>query len=289
MRKAVVLPAAAVLLSGVVMTGTPAGAAGTGGAGHIAFEGTDGENLDIYSVNPDGTGLVRLTDDPAFDRRPAWSPDGSKIAFDRGSEDGLATDIFVMNADGSGVTQLTSDPAADFAAAWSPDGSQIVFASQRTGDGDIYVMDADGSSEAQLTAGFFPEIDPAWSPDGRQIAYSNYGTFWMMAADGSRQRLAAPNDYTYAYQFDWSPDGRHIAFYWRLGDYIWESIALVRANRPGIEYLTRGYGPVESPSFSPDGSEIVFSERGELYLMTSNGRHIEEVLEEEADNPDWGP
>jgi plastocyanin len=77
---------------------------------------------DIYVINADGSGLTRLTTD-AHSGNPAWSPDGRRIAFTRGSE------IYVMNADGSGATRLTNNPGQDNAPAWSPDGTKIAFAS----------------------------------------------------------------------------------------------------------------------------------------------------------------
>jgi Tol biopolymer transport system component len=68
-------------------------------------------------MNADGTGVKRLTDDPGDDLLPAWSPDGTKIAFVRGV--GTNPDIYVMNADGTGASQLTNDPAEDLDPSWS--------------------------------------------------------------------------------------------------------------------------------------------------------------------------
>ena len=86
----------------------------------IAFMSTyrDGSNTDIYVMNANGTGVTRLTDDPAPDEYPAWSPDRSKIAF-ASNRDGN-WEIYVMNADGTGQTNLTNDPAIDHSPAWSP-------------------------------------------------------------------------------------------------------------------------------------------------------------------------
>ncbi|MGB9723151.1 MAG: TolB family protein, partial [Chloroflexia bacterium] len=72
----------------------------------------------IYVMNADGSGVTRLTNHPAGDKHPAWSPDGKKIAFQ--SERSGGTDIYVMNADGSGVTRLTNHPAYDGEPSWSP-------------------------------------------------------------------------------------------------------------------------------------------------------------------------
>ena len=116
--------------------------------GRIAFYSYRDGNAEIYAVNADGTGVVRLTDNEAADRFPAWSPDGGRIAF-HSDRDGNY-DIFVMNADGTGVVRLTDDEAYDVYPAWSPDGGRIAFMSERDGNYDIYVMNVAGSDVSAL-------------------------------------------------------------------------------------------------------------------------------------------
>jgi Tol biopolymer transport system component len=129
-------------------------------------EGTDCW-FDLFSVSPDGTGLIQLTETLGREGGSDWSPDGTRIVFDRYGE-GSSTDVFVIDADGTGETRVTDDPADDARPAWSPDGTMIVFSSHRNDDGsnvlgegdpgnaEIYVMDADGSDQTRLTD------DPAW-------------------------------------------------------------------------------------------------------------------------------
>ena len=109
----------------------------------IAFESTRDGNWEIYTMAPDGTDHVRLTDDPALDSSPAISPQGRKIAF---SSDRTGNgEIFIMNSDGSGLTNLTNHPSSDCSAAFSPDGNKIAFSSTRGGGfPQIYVMNIDG-------------------------------------------------------------------------------------------------------------------------------------------------
>jgi len=108
--------------------------------GRIAFNSNRDGNWEIYVMNGDGTGQTRLTNNPAEDFSPAWSPDGLRIAFSS-KRDGNP-EIYIMNADGTGQTRLTNSPANDVHPTWSPDGTRIAFETDRDGNSEIYVMNA---------------------------------------------------------------------------------------------------------------------------------------------------
>ena len=134
--------------------------------------------------------LSKLTPDTASASDPAFSPDGSRIAF-VSQRDGNA-EIYVMNADGTGSTRITNDPQADGRPSFMPDGQALVFHSARTaGKQQIWVVNVDGSALTQLTRDS-ANSSPTASPDGQTIAYvstrNKDSDIWLMARDGSNQR-----------------------------------------------------------------------------------------------------
>jgi Tol biopolymer transport system component len=190
----------------------------------IAFEHKYGDNYEICVVNvadaalqsegTDGANLQRLTQNPAVDAQPAWSPDGTRIAF-VSLRDGDA-EIYVMNADGSDLRRLTRNQVGDHEPDWSPDGAQIAFASLEGDAANVYVMDLDASGRRQLTDTDAHDFYPRWSPDGTRIAFlstrdGGVEEIYVMDSDGSNPRRLTHND-----AFDgapsWSPDSTQLVF-----------------------------------------------------------------------------
>ena len=122
-----------------------ASAAFPGTNGRVVFVSNRDGNQEIYSANADGSDPRRLTTNLVADTEPAYSPDGSKIAFTRGG------DIWVMNADGTGQGAVTGIEGPDSEPAWSQDGTQIVYVSNHTAIGssttgpELFVRNVDGS------------------------------------------------------------------------------------------------------------------------------------------------
>ncbi|HEV7376412.1 MAG TPA: hypothetical protein VGN95_16980 [Pyrinomonadaceae bacterium] len=101
--------------------------------GKIAFSYRENGSQKIYVMNSDGSNQTRLTDGH-WDSWPAWSPDGSRIAFKRKVDKDSATDLYIMTADGNNQKLLTHNVEFQDPPAWSPDGSKIAFASLRERD-----------------------------------------------------------------------------------------------------------------------------------------------------------
>jgi hypothetical protein len=123
---------------------------------------------------------TQLTEDPATDGFPAWSPDGTQIAFTSNRDGNF--DIWVMTANGGELRQLTEHPAADQHPSWHD--NTIAFESDRSTNWDIWVMPESGGEPTQLTTHLGIDVDPAWSPDGSQMALAstrsgNYD-LWVM-------------------------------------------------------------------------------------------------------------
>ena len=247
----IALPLVAAL---ALVPASPAHAAFPGANGKIVFvSDRDGfGNPEIYAMNGDGTSQVRLTNNPANDYTPAWSPDGTRIVFGS-TRDQAAGDIYVMNADGTSPTRLTSNAAQDRDPTWSRDGSQIVFVSTRDGNDEIYVMNADGTNQTRLTSNAASDSDPAWSPDGTRIAFTTNrdgnSEIYAMNADGLLPIRLTTNAAADAFPA-WSPDGTRIAFARN------DQIYFMNADGTSQTTLTSLPGTNSAPAWSPDGTRI---------------------------------
>src|SRR5215218_3820101 len=173
-----------------------------GEAGKIAFH----RNGEIYVMNADGSEQTNISNNPAFDGYPHWSPDGKKIAF-MTSRDGINYEIYVMNADGTSQTRLTNNADLDAEPIWSPDGTKIAFRSDRYNHNyQIYVMNADGSEQTNISNNTAADIHPDWSPDGTEIAFISSRDYqvYVMNADGSEQTNISNNPAVHDNP-DWGP------------------------------------------------------------------------------------
>lgn len=309
MRKLVRSFAWSVVLA--VLVAPPHAVAGPGvGNERIAFvtnrnDGQPGWNgfcCHIDTMTSAGADVQNLLPDFVKDFAPAWSPDGTRIAFATDAKTGFPTGsteaIYVANADGSDARRLTEIGQRNDLPTWSPDGREIAFLSDRDGNWDLYVMNADGTNVRNVTrntadncacagdedVGFGSRDRPSWSPDGSLIAFSsdladsgrNLDVF-TIHPDGTGLRRLTKNLAEDGWP-DWSPDGSQIAFEsYRDGD---DEIYVMSANGGAVRQLTFNEGIRDgNPEWSPDGRSIAFTSqrddleapRDDIFVMNADG------------------
>ena len=233
----------------------------------IVFVSDHDGNDEIYSCNADGSNVTRLTNDPVADGAPAWSPDGSRIAFVRSG------DLWIMNSDGSNAVQRTFTQDADN-PTWSPDGTRIAFTNYSYSS--VFLMNLASGAILPLpnSDGSSVVPHPDWSPDGTKIAFESDWSAWdfvsdifTMSPDGSGRTLLTPifgGDLAY-FRPAWSPDRTKLSV--TTGVYINSeptSIGVMNHDGTGLRIIRSG---IPMPTFngtrtswSPDGTGIAYTE-----------------------------
>jgi TolB protein len=269
---------------------------------HAAFPGNNGKlvfasdrddpnpgscspcNYEIYTMNPDGTGVTRLTNTTTEEATPTWSPDGQKIAYTRSGE------IWVMGADGSGQSPLKYFGSGPGAPAWSPDGRKIAFGMHCHCDGDgLVIMNADGTGENTIVPTSEGELVgiTAWSPEGSRIVFVmahdnvSFSDIFTVNSDGTG--LGQITNGGGVGGVDWSPDASKILF---------DRGGINTAYPDGTSQTTIASG--YSPSWSPDQRKIVYSSGSistEIRVMNSDGTNQIQLTSNSANDryPDWQP
>jgi Tol biopolymer transport system component len=264
-------------------TAVPAALGGAAAAprnGLIAFA-IQFNTLQLYSLRMDGSPVRRLTTDLGNNYQPVASPDGHKIAFTRGPDDGRA-EIFVMNRDGSGLTNLTRSNGNDYDPMWSHDGRRIAFTSHRTGDDETYVMNADGSNVRRVTRSRGDDENPSWLRDGRRLVISSTRVgkkiseiYVVRIADGRAVRLT--HDKRFAVWPQVSPDGRWISYTTSKQEDASGDIVVMRADGSQRRRVTRGSVDDGYASWSPDSRRLIFTRGDTLSFVDRDGRNLRRV------------
>jgi Tol biopolymer transport system component/(2Fe-2S) ferredoxin len=289
--------------------------------GKIAFTSDRDGNREIYVMNADGSGQVRLTNNNIIDDHPTWSPDGRKIAFLSQNASG-AFAIFVMNSDGTGKTQITpvnyQPPSQwfgfdEWSMSWSPDGGRIVFSEGISNADTLVIVNADGSNRRNLTSGIFP----AWSPDGSKILFMRFigsgnifFNLYTIRPDGTDLQNITPSFPNFYTLWDsppiWSPDGSKIAFSSTDFANSYINIANADGSNPQYfiihicgEFVPNGCGfNTALPAWSPNGGTIAFAtwsfgdrSGSEIYVKNVDEDPVIRLTNTSGSNsnPNWQP
>ncbi len=240
------------------------------------------------SARQPGLGQPRIapfTSFPGDENQPAFSPDGSKVAFVWGGENNDNKDVYVMDAKGGGLLRLTTNAAEDTSPAWSPDGNSILFLRSSKTETAIFVSPAANGVHRKIAdvyparldaAGIESNVHPvAWSPDGRYLALGDRGSanepfsvYLIALEDGSRRKLTLPperivGDTNPAF----SPDGAEVSFIRAPGSGV-SDIWVTGARGGAPRRLTFDNRDILSQTWTRDGRYIVFSSnRGGAYNL----------------------
>ena len=230
----------------------------------ISFASNRTGNFDIYAMDTNGENLRNLTNHPARDSEPTWSPDGRFLAYVSNRDGDFK--IYVMDTRTGEHRRLTNRHEKEWAPAWSPDGKWIAFVSRSDEiippvkfkiTSHIYRIDANGTNLVQLTDQG-KNLPPAWSPDSKQIAFVSYHRdqerigLYIMDAHGRKlrrvndQKVQALNG-IFQSECAWSPDGKQIAFSIVVPRDDRMHLCVIDTDGKNFRQLTQG-GPIVKPA-----------------------------------------
>lgn len=224
---------------------------------------------------------------------PAWSPDGSKIAYVSFEKNHAG--IYIQEI-ASGKRRLVTDyPGINGAPAWSPDGSKLAFVLSKGGSPNVYTLDVNTNSLVQRTTGGSIDTEPSWSPDGNSIIFTSSRSggpqiYKVDLASGTTSRVTFDGNYNASGTF--TPDGKNIIMLHQQGGAY--NIAMQNVQTGKIDLITES-GRDQSPSVAPNGSMVVFATkvgpRQVLGMVSTDARVRLRLPAREGDvrEPDWSP
>ncbi len=240
---------------------------------------------EIYIMDFDGSNVKQVTRHHSIAFAPAWSPDGSRIAyslFNRHADNVRNIDLFEFDFLSNTIRLLSNKKGINSGAAYAPNGKTLALTLSHGGNPEIFSLDLKTGATQQLTKSFGFDVDPSWSPSGDELTFvsSRAGVpmVYSMKANGTQvTRL------TYAGRYNatpsWSPQNKKIAF----AGWIDKSFDIFIMNPDGthIERLTKSQGNNEDPFFSSDGNFIVFSSnrtgQKNVYVMNLDGTFVKRL------------
>ena len=225
---------------------------------------------------------------------PAWSPDGSKIAYV--SFEARKPVIYVHSVASGQRVPVSNFKGSNSAPSWSPDGRQLAVTLTRDGNSQVYLINADGSNARRVTQSSGIDTEAVFSADGQSLYFtSDRGggpqIYRMSSGGGDAQRVTFKGDYNISPRV--SADGKTLAYISRRGGRF-QVYALDLAS--GQETLLTDSSKDESPSFAPNGKQILYATelggRGVLALVSTDGRVKQRITTGQGGDvrePTWGP
>ena len=299
----------------VLVEPRPAEATFPGENGKIAYKGWDGDDYEIFTIDPGGENGVPVTNNTTSDWRPDYSPNGKRIAYS--GFDGVDFEIFTIKATGGTPFQVTDNTTPDLTPSYHPAGRTIAYSGKLSGvksrvDYEIFAINAAGEPHFRVTYSTTSKFDfdtrafdPDWSPSGREIAYelfdeeaspNNYDIGLIQPGSGHGSGYSITKSTADEQDPSYHPTGELFAYSaWDGDDYeiFTYKFGLGKESENTLQITDNTTDDVR-PDYSPDGKRIAFERfdgnDNEIFTMNVDGTGLDQVTDNSTDDgdPSWG-